>query len=84
MYVKITQADCFKYHYRYGEVYNVKPYRHNPNMYWEAVDSTLTEEQRSRCEFKDDKDERIFWIFKSHTVTYDPTIENLPDDLFKI
>lgn len=85
MYVKIIQNDQLKkYHYKYDEVYEVVPYRHNPEQYWEVVDYTLTEEQRNRCTFKDFKNERIFWIFKTHTIKHDPTIENLPEDLFKI
>mgnify|MGYP001767594047 CR=1 FL=1 len=85
MKVKITKDDIFdKYHYRFGEVYDVIPYRHNSIQYWEVIDSTLTEEQRNRCTFIDYKNEKIFWILKSHTIKYDVFIEELPEELFNI
>jgi hypothetical protein len=58
--------------YKIGEIYEVEPYRHNPERYWEVKgwngDSMYFPK---------------FWIMKKHTSMYYETY-NLPEELFTI
>jgi hypothetical protein len=65
-----TQKDdyCNYTWYNKGEVYNVNPYRHNPDIYWEIEGW--------------DGNTSNFWIMKIHTKVINDY--NLPEELFKI
>jgi len=61
--------------YNIGEKYDVVPYRHNPEMYWECAG------------WGGNLYGAKFWILKRHTVIVYDTIKNMldiPDELFEL
>lgn len=66
-------------HYFLDEVFEVIPYRHNPNHYYEVKWSKLSSNQKLLCPKVDVK--TVFWIDKTHTTEL---VYELPEELFKI
>lgn len=66
-------------HYFPGDMFEVIPYRHNKEEFYEVEWNNLTLGQKILCPII--SSEHVFWIDKRHTVEF---IYELPKELFEI